>query len=80
MHECPWCGQACDCDGEDTWLEAPIDCTCECGGPDADREEDLRPDEEEADAYFKKFFDRQLENFSKDGGEYLECGWEGEEG
>jgi hypothetical protein len=19
MHECPDCGQACDCDGEDTW-------------------------------------------------------------
>jgi len=23
MHECYFCGQACDCDGEDTWeLEA----------------------------------------------------------
>lgn len=21
MHECPDCGQACDCDGEDTWYE-----------------------------------------------------------
>lgn len=21
MHECPDCGQACDCDGEDTWLD-----------------------------------------------------------
>lgn len=30
MHECPDCGQACDCDGEDTWFEAPDDCTHEC--------------------------------------------------
>lgn len=34
MHECPFCGQACDCDGEDTWLNAPIDCQCSCGGED----------------------------------------------
>lgn len=26
MHDCPWCGMACDCDGEDTWLEPPYDC------------------------------------------------------
>ena len=33
MHECPWCGQACDCDMDDTWFdEAPLDCACECGG------------------------------------------------
>lgn len=30
MHECPNCGMACDCDGEDTWLEAPDNCSCEC--------------------------------------------------
>lgn len=30
MHECPWCGQACDCDGEDTWLNPPEDCRCPC--------------------------------------------------
>lgn len=34
MHECPWCGMVCDCDGEDTWLNAPMDCQCDCGGPD----------------------------------------------
>lgn len=22
MHECPGCGQACDCDGEDIWNDA----------------------------------------------------------
>jgi hypothetical protein len=32
MHDCPRCGQACDCDLEDTWLEAPVDCICDCEG------------------------------------------------
>lgn len=27
MHECPDCGQACCCDGEDTWFENNLDCT-----------------------------------------------------
>ena len=30
MHACPWCGMACDCDGEDTWNLPPDDCTCDC--------------------------------------------------
>jgi hypothetical protein len=32
MHECPDCGQACDCDGEDTWFSIidPEDCECPC--------------------------------------------------
>ena len=32
MHECPECGQACDCDGEDTWFDYyfDIDCNHEC--------------------------------------------------
>ena len=31
MHECPRCGQACDCIGDDLWndLEAEF-CECEC--------------------------------------------------
>lgn len=31
MHECPNCGQACDCIGDDTWdcLES-LGCTCDC--------------------------------------------------
>lgn len=41
---------------------------------------DVSYESKEEDAYFKKFFDRQLENFVQDGGKYLECGWEGEEG
>lgn len=49
MHECPFCGQACDCDGEDTWLDAPIDCMCDCGGDDPrnDDYDDLLDDIEE---------------------------------
>jgi len=36
MHECPMCNQACDCDGEDLWQEAPDDCQCECLDDDLD--------------------------------------------
>jgi hypothetical protein len=28
MHECPDCGSACDCDGEDTWWEDYPYCIC----------------------------------------------------
>lgn len=30
MHECQICGQACDCDGEDTWFENVANCAHEC--------------------------------------------------
>lgn len=41
MHECPDCGQACDCDDEDMWYdEAPPDCFCECEGFDEDGDYD----------------------------------------
>lgn len=31
MHECPFCGEVCDCDIEDTWNEeAPTDCPHVC--------------------------------------------------
>lgn len=46
MHECPWCGMACDCDGEDTWLDAPLYCQC-C--PDGDIDEDEESGEDEWD-------------------------------
>jgi hypothetical protein len=29
MHECPECGQACDCDDDDTWMDTD-DCTHAC--------------------------------------------------
>ncbi len=42
MHECWECGQACDCDIEDTWHdEAPHDCTHVC---DDDDDDDLDAD------------------------------------
>lgn len=45
MHECPICGQACDCDGEDIWNEDAqtiINCThyIEFGCDDPEDEED----------------------------------------
>lgn len=30
MHECHECGQACDCDGEDTWFDNYPGCICDC--------------------------------------------------
>ncbi len=30
MHECPWCGMECDCDGEDLSQPAPEECSHEC--------------------------------------------------
>lgn len=38
MHECPQCGQACDCDGEDVWHDYPynLNCTHECEDEDED--------------------------------------------
>lgn len=37
MHECPICGQACDCIGDDTWndLEA-LECCHDCEDFDSD--------------------------------------------
>lgn len=49
MHECPECGQACDCDGEDTWFDWPHNANCrhpfegECEGDDYDDYEDDYP-------------------------------------
>lgn len=40
MHECPECGQACDCDGEDTWNDIGssdwLNCSHECEFDDDD--------------------------------------------
>jgi len=40
MHECPICGCACDCDGDDTWLDAPDDCECELRCAEEGEEQD----------------------------------------
>jgi hypothetical protein len=44
MHECPECGQACDCDQEDTWIDDPDFCTHDCEDFEDD---DLMPDFED---------------------------------
>lgn len=50
MHECPECGQTCDCDGEDLWHSWPfnLDCTHECEEEDDDLwlDDDDWPEEE----------------------------------
>ena len=47
MHECPECGQACDCDGEDTWNDIGssdwLNCSHEC--EEYSEEDDLMPDD-----------------------------------
>lgn len=40
MHNCQFCGQACDCDGEDTWLTQPDDCKCPCYDEEEDEDYD----------------------------------------
>jgi hypothetical protein len=49
MHECPECGQACDCDGDDLWQDAPAMCRCACDDLDAadddDDDDDDAPDD-----------------------------------
>jgi len=41
MHDCPNCGQACDCDGEDTWNDAAsFDCEHDCEEEDDDGSQD----------------------------------------
>lgn len=40
MHECPFCGEVCDCDMDDTWgLPIPDDCPHICHDNDEDQEE-----------------------------------------
>lgn len=40
MHECPDCGQACTCDGDDTWFENVTYCVHDCDDFDGDDEYD----------------------------------------
>ena len=51
MHDCPECGQACDCDGEDTWNSGPwvyLHCQHDC-----DPEEDDFFDDDEYEEYLE---------------------------
>ena len=52
MHECQNCGQACDCDGEDTWhewdSEEADECCCDCW-----------EEEDDCDDMFDYFNDRE---------------------
>lgn len=41
MHECPFCGEVCDCDMDDTWgLPIPNDCPHVCGDDEDDNFDD----------------------------------------
>lgn len=33
MHECPYCGEVCDCDGEDIWWDDVDECSHDCDEP-----------------------------------------------
>lgn len=49
-HDCPDCGQACYCDGDDTWIDlwaTDGDCDHECGDDEwPDDDWDATPDDE----------------------------------
>lgn len=49
MHDCPECGLACDCDGEDLHHDqAPDDCVHDCDPDDVDEfDVDDEPDNDE---------------------------------
>lgn len=60
-HECYECGQACYCDGEDTWVDCPSDCECarrdqteadEDPYDDFDDDPDWYEDDEDEDVQF----------------------------
>lgn len=67
MHSCPECGQACDCDGEDTWLEdAVVDiegCGHQCEEFD-DEVDDSWPDwyVDDSVGFDDEFFDGEEES------------------
>lgn len=41
MHDCPECGQACDCDVEDTWFDEVEQCDHSCDEDDSDEYDDF---------------------------------------
>lgn len=43
MHDCPDCGEACDCDGEDTWVDINDECCDHSCDPDP--EDDYEDDD-----------------------------------
>ena len=49
MHDCPGCGEACDCDGEDHHQSAPDDCEHACDLDDEDLDELLDDDPDDVD-------------------------------
>ena len=60
MHECPECGQACDCDQEDVWmddLQTMLHCSYECEQFDDDDDsgyQDFLDDSEEIEPSAKR--------------------------
>lgn len=48
MHECPYCGEVCDCDMDDTWdLPIPNDCPHVCKDDEDDDFDDEESEENE---------------------------------
>jgi hypothetical protein len=42
MHDCPDCGQACDCDGEDTWFDEVDECEHNCEAESDEYDDDYQ--------------------------------------
>jgi hypothetical protein len=47
MHDCPFCGAACYCDGEDLAQPAPAACRHDCDNHDAEPDDDVPTLEDE---------------------------------
>jgi hypothetical protein len=56
MHECPDCGQVCDCDGEDIWNDAAAN-ECEHGCDEQEGDDDDWDDPEEGDEWDYEYDD-----------------------
>jgi hypothetical protein len=78
MHECPECGQACYCDGEDTWNDIGssdwMNCTHECEDLDLDNDDFLpSPEDDEIQncSNCSRWFLPYEGNFSYDDGKEI---------
>lgn len=47
VHDCEVCGELCDCDGDDTFLSQPADCTHVC---EDDGDEDWQSENHDPEA------------------------------
>lgn len=78
MHECPDCGQACDCDGEDVWTDYNRNCAHICKEDDDDfYDDDFFDDDYNLDACVDYNLDACVDCGSPNAFDQCQCcgGW-----